>query len=129
MLTGVAALTAVCGLLMDWDKTCLFNPKCTPNTKFYDALSIMLGSFVSASSLCLSRAKRGHRQQQLKLRAALPAFFWTAMAGSFAFPCSKSLDSELPELVPNVGPIRMIEGPAAVMMLAAIEYALAPRTD
>ncbi len=51
ILTGVAALTAIGGFAMDWNRTHLFNPRWPPHAKFHDAWTILLGTLLGASGL------------------------------------------------------------------------------
>ena len=127
LLLSAAAFTAFGGYLFDVNKTHLFNPKWTPHAKFHDAMTILLGSLLGGASLYLLRKNDKHSLRQLRWGAILPAFFWSAQAGAFAFPGAKGLEAEFPELVPQVGPIRLNEGAISITMLAVIGlgYALA----
>ncbi|RNI27087.1 hypothetical protein EFA69_12975 [Rufibacter immobilis] len=131
LLTGVAAFTTVGGFLMDWNKTHLFNPRWTPHAKFHDAMTILLGSMLGAGSLYLLQKKDGDRALHLKMGALLPASFFLAQAGSFAFPGAKGMDAEFPEKIPTVGKLKLNEGPFSLLMLATagLGYWLAQKED
>lgn len=120
LLTSMAAMTTVGGFLADWNRTHLFNPKWTPHSKFHVAWSILLGSMLGISSLYLLRKKGGDQLMQLRWGTLLPAFYWAAQAGSFAFPGAKGLEAEFPDLVPRVGPVRLNEAPISILMLSTL---------
>ncbi len=116
LLIGVAAFTSVGGFLFDYNKTHLFNPQWTPHAKFHDAMTIQLGALLGLSGLYLLQKKAG----DLRWGTLLPAFFWAAQVGSFAFPGAKGLEAEFPERVPQVGPIRLNEAAVSTLMLAVL---------
>jgi hypothetical protein len=120
LLMSAAAFTAAGGFLADWNKTHLFNPRWTPHAKFHDAMTILLAALLGGSSLYLLQQKRRGRQSQVRWAAMLPAFFWTAMAGSFAFPGAKGLEAEFPEKVKRVGGLPLNEGVASAFMLSVL---------
>ena len=120
LLLATAAFTTIGGFLFDWNRTHLFNPRWTPHAKFHDAMTILLGSLLGAGGIYLLQKKGGDQQMQLKWGTILPAFFWTAQAGSFAFPGAKGLEAEFPELVPELGPVKLNEAPVSVLMLALL---------
>jgi len=120
LLTGVAVFTTLGGFLFDWNKTHLFNPKWPPHAKFHDAMTITLGSILGLSGLYLLQKKKGEKTTNLQFGTLLPAFFWAAQAGSFAFPGAKGLEAEFPEKVPQLGPIRLNEGAVSTLMLAIL---------
>lgn len=120
LLTSVAALTTTGGFVADWNRTHLFNPKWTPHSKFHVAWSILLGSMLGISSLYLLRKREGDQLMQLRWGTLLPAFYWAAQAGSFAFPGAKGLEAEFPDLVPRVGPVRINEAPISILMLSML---------
>ncbi len=120
LLLATAAFTTVGGFLFDWNRTHLFNPRWTPHAKFHDAMTILLGSLLGAGGVYLLQKKGGDQQMQLKWGTILPAFFWTAQAGSFAFPGTKGLEAEFPELIPKVGPVKSNEAPVSLLMLALL---------
>ncbi len=105
---------------MDWNKTHLFNPNWTPHAKFHDAMTILLGTMLGGSSLYLLNRKNGDQDLQLKAGALLPAFFFAAQAGSFAFPGAKGMDAEFPEKIPSIGKLKLNEGPFSLLMLAGL---------
>ncbi len=53
ILSGAAVFTAVGGVLADWNRTHLFNPRWTPHAKFHDGWTILLGGGLGANSLYL----------------------------------------------------------------------------
>lgn len=120
LLLAAAAFTTVGGFLFDWNRTHLFNPKWTPHAKFHDAFTILLGTMLGAGSFSLLLKKDGDSAMQLKWGTLLPAFFWAAQAGSFAFPGAKGLEAEFPELVPKVGPVWLNEAPVCAFMLSLL---------
>jgi hypothetical protein len=120
LLLATAAFTTVGGFLFDWNRTHLFNPRWTPHAKFHDAMTILLGSFLGAGGIYLLQKKGGDQELQLKWGTLLPAFFWTAQAGSFAFPGAKGLEAEFPELIPRMGPIKLNEAPVSLLMLTLL---------
>ncbi|RNI29312.1 DUF6640 family protein [Rufibacter latericius] len=120
LLKAVAAFTTVGGFLMDWNKTHLFNPAWTPHARFHDAMTILNGTLLGASSLYLLQKKDGDQEANLKAGALLPAIFYLAQAGSFTFPGAKGMDAEFPEKIPSVGRLRLNEGPFSLVMLAAL---------
>jgi hypothetical protein len=127
VLMVAAGFTAVGGFVADWNKTHLFNPRWTPHAKFHDAMTILLGAMLGTGSLMLLRQKGGGSDKQLLWAATLPAFFWAAMAGSFAFPGAKGIEAEFPEKVKWVGRLPLNEGPASALLLSllALGYGLA----
>jgi len=120
LLYLVAGFTTVGGFLMDWNKTHLFNPKWTPHAKFHDAMTILLSTTLGAGSLYLLQKKNGDQQMQLQWATLLPAFFYGAQAGSFLFPGAKGMDAEFPDLIPQVGPLRLNEAPFSIFMLSVL---------
>jgi hypothetical protein len=118
ILTGVAALTAIGGFAMDWNRTHLFNPRWPPHAKFHDAWTILLGTLLGASGLYFLWSKQADPKLQLELGALLPALFWVGQAGSFLFPGAGGVDGEFPDLVPQVAGIRLNEAVASVLMLS-----------
>ncbi|MBC3538634.1 DUF6640 family protein [Rufibacter sediminis] len=131
ILQAVAAFTTVGGFLMDWNKTHLFNPHWTPHAKFHDAMTILSGTLLGATSLYLLQKKDGDPATNLKTAAFLPAIFYLAQAGSFTFPGAKGMDAEFPEKIPSVGRLRLNEGPFSLVMLATLGagYLLAKNGD
>ncbi|QNF32126.1 hypothetical protein HUW51_05045 [Adhaeribacter swui] len=129
LLFGAAAFTGAGGFLFDYNKTHLFNPRWTPHAKFHDAMTILLGSMLGGAGLYLLQKKSGDQKTQLKWGTMLPAFFWTAQAGSFAFPGAKGLESEFSDKVPQLGPLRLNEAPMSIFMLSvlALGYTLAKK--
>ncbi|WP_205501997.1 DUF6640 family protein [Rufibacter psychrotolerans] len=120
LLTSIAGFTTVGGFLMDWNKTHLFNPRWTPHAKFHDAMTILLGSLLGGTSLYLLRKKTGDQETQLQAATLLPAFFYAAQVGSFAFPGARGMDAEFPEKIPSLGPLKLNEGPFSLLMLAGL---------
>lgn len=120
LLLGAAAFTSVGGFLFDWNKTHLFNPNWSPHAKFHDAMTILLGSMLGGAGMYLLQKKNGDQAAQLRWGTLLPAFFWTAQAGSFAFPGAKGLEAEFPEKVPQLGPLRLNEAPVSIFMLSVL---------
>lgn len=119
LLMSAAGLTLAGGFLADLNKTHLFNPRWTPHAKFHDAMTILLGAMLGASGLYFLQ-KRKVQVLPLRLAAALPAIFWSAQLGSFAFPGAKGINAEFPDRVPTLGPLRLNEAPASIFMLAMI---------
>ncbi len=76
-----------------------------------------------------ARALYALRQGDLERAALLPALFWAAQAGSFAFPNTGGTESEFPEFVPTVAGIRLNQAAVSAVMLAmtAVGYGLARR--
>lgn len=120
LLMSVAALTTVGGFVADWNRTHLFNPRWTPHSKFHSAWTILLGSMLGVSGLYLLQKRGEDQQMQLRWGTLLPAFYWAAQAGSFAFPGARGLEAEFPDLVPSVGPIRLNEAPISILMLSVL---------
>jgi len=126
ILRSVAAFTAVGGFLFDWNKTHLFNPRWTPHAKFHDAMTMMQAALLGSSGLFLLQQKEDG-QKELVGGTVLPAFFWIAMASSFAFPGAKGLEAEFPDKIKKVGGIPLNEGVISAFMLGllALGYVLA----
>jgi len=122
LLKASAAFTAVGGFLFDWNKTHLFNPRWTPHAKFHDAMTIMLAAMLGSSGLYLLQQKEEDGQKYLLWGTILPAFFWTSMASSFAFPGAKGLEAEFPDKVKKVGGIALNEGVISAFMLSALAF-------
>jgi len=122
ILRSAAAFTAVGGFLFDWNKTHLFNPKWTPHAKFHDAMTIMLAAMLGTGGLYLLQKKEADDQKQLLGSVVLPAFFWTSMASSFAFPGAKGLEAEFPDKVKRVGGIALNEGFISAVMLSTLAF-------
>ncbi|MBA9078582.1 DUF6640 family protein [Rufibacter quisquiliarum] len=120
LLQTIAAFTTMGGFLMDWNKTHLFNPAWTPHAKFHDGMTILLGTLLGSGGLYFLQRKKGEAAQNLRTGALLPAFFYAAQAGAFAFPGAKGLDAEFPEKIPSVGKLRLNEGPFSLAMLAGL---------
>jgi hypothetical protein len=125
ILSGVAVFTAVGGVLADWNRTHLFNPRWTPHAKFHDGWTILLGASLGASSLYLL-----WKEQPEPGRAALlSALFWSTQAGSFFFPGAAGIASEFPD--PSSRPMlakvdeRITSG--LMLVLAGIGYATTRR--
>lgn len=127
LLIAAAGMTAVGGFLADWNKTHLFNPNWPPHAKFHDAMTITLGSFLGSAGLYFLFRESSDRKQDLQLGAMLPAFFWSSMGISFAFPDAKGIEAEFPGQVPRFCGVRMNEKFAAASMLGllAAGYGLA----
>lgn len=119
ILKAVAAFTTVGGFLADWNKTHLFNPKWTPHAKFHDAMTISLAALLGGSSLYFLEQKDGNKKNLL-FAALLPAFFWSAMAASYAFPGAEDLEAEFPEKIKKIGGIKLNEGAGSVFMLSLL---------
>ena len=109
--------------MADWNRTHSFNPEWTFHSKFHDAWTILLGVGLGTISL---RALWS-REPDPELGALLPALFWAAQAGSYAFPGAAGIASEFPEAAARVGLSKLPEGVASARMLAltAAGYALA----
>ncbi len=120
LLLGAAAFTGIGGYLFDWNKTHLFNPKWTPHAKFHDAMTILLGSMLGGAGFYLLQKKNGDQALQRQWGTLLPAFFWVAQVGSFAFPGAKGLEAEFPEKIPQLGPVRLNEAPVSLLMLSVL---------
>jgi hypothetical protein len=58
VLTSVAALTTAGGFVADWNSTHLLNPEWPPHARFHDALTISLGTLLSACGLYFLLAGR-----------------------------------------------------------------------
>ena len=128
LLTTIAALTAAAGFIADMNKTHMFNPRWTPHAKYHDAMTILLASMLGTSGTYLLHKKGGNQKFQLALGTILPGFFWTAMAGSFAFPGAKGLEAEFPDKVKKLGSLRLNEGFASAVMLALLATGLVIET-
>jgi hypothetical protein len=120
LLRAVAALTAVGGVLADWNQTHLFNPDWPPHARFHDAQTILLGSLLGAGGLYSLRRSGGRPGRNLALGALLPSLFWISQAGSFLFPGAEGLEAEFPEKVPRIGGVRLNERAASALMLALL---------
>lgn len=129
ILTAAAALCAVGGYAADWNRTHLFNPKWPPHAKYHDAMTILLGTLLGGGALFFLWRRPRPSREDLALGALLPAAFFFAQAGSFAFPQTGGLEAEFPEKVPEIGSVRLNEKPFALGMLALIAagYALGRR--
>jgi hypothetical protein len=127
LLSGVAVMLATNGFLGDWNRTHLFNPRWTPHSKYHDALTLLLGAGMGALSL---RAL-WRREPDLETAALLPAIFFGAMAGSFAFPGAGSIAREFPDPKDRVGLSKVHEGviSAGMLALTAAGYALSRRAQ
>jgi hypothetical protein len=127
MLTAAAGFTAAGGFLVDWNKTHLFNPDWPPHAKFHDAQSILLGSFLGASGLYFLWKKGDESKRDLQLGALLPAFFWAAQAGSFAFPGTGGLETEVS--LPRIAGVTVNEriSSSLILVLLGAGYVLERR--
>jgi hypothetical protein len=121
LLAALNLATAVNGLLVDWNRTHLFNPRWPPHARFHDAMTISFGLLLGALGL------HALRQGDARGAALGPAIFFGAQLSAFAYPGARGLEAEFPELVPRIGPIRLNEAPVALAMLglAALGYAQA----
>jgi len=130
ILKSAAAFTAVGGFLFDWNRTHLFNPRWTPHAKFHDAMTIMQAALLGSGGLFLLQQKEDDGQKELVGGTVLPAFFWIAMASSFAFPGAKGLEAEFPDKIKRVGAIPLNEGVISAFMLGslALGYVLARKS-
>src|SRR5215211_1586520 len=120
ILTLVATLTMVGGLLADWNRTHLFNPNWPPHAKFHDSQSILLGALLGASGLYFLWRRNEHPESNLALGALLPVFFWMAQGVSFVFPGAEGLEAEFPEKVPRIRGLWLNERVPSALMLALI---------
>jgi hypothetical protein len=127
LLSGVAVMTVTGGFMADWNRTHLFNPEWTPHAKFHDAWTILLGLGLGGTSL---RAL-WKEEPDADLAVLLPALFWAAQAGSYAFPGADGIASELPDAAARPGLSRVPEGAASAGMLAvlAVGYVLARKYE
>ena len=120
LLAMLNLATAVNGLLIDWNRTHLFNPRWPP-ARFHDAMTISFGLLLGGLGLHALRQGDAHG-------AALgPALFFGAQLSAFAFPGARGIESEFSWLAPRLGPIRLNEAPIALAMLGltAVGYAQA----
>jgi hypothetical protein len=115
LLRSVALGTALGGFAADWNRTHLFNPAWPPHARFHDAQTIALGALLGGAALQCLRTDDDARR--VALGAGLPALFWTSMAASFVFPGTAGMQSEFPELVPQVRGVWIDERFAAGLML------------
>lgn len=131
ILGTVAGLTTVGGFLADWNKTHLFNANWPPHAKFHDAWTITLGSFLGGAGMYFLLRKSPDPDQDIRLATVLPAFFWAAQSISYAYPGTKGLQGEFPELVPRIGGIWMDEKFASALMLglSGLGYSLERRNN
>ena len=113
-------MTTVGGFLADWNRTHLFNPGWPPHAKFHDALSILLGSLLSASGLYFLHRRGRDQEGDLALGALLPSLFWIAQGASFAFPGAEGFEAEFPEKVPRIRGVWVNERFSSALMLALI---------
>ena len=91
LLRAVATLTAVGGLLADWNQTHLFNPDWPLHARFHNAQTILLGSLLGAGGLYSLRGSGECPGRNLALGALLPSLFWISQVGSFLFPRAEGL--------------------------------------
>ena len=131
ILGTVAGLTAVGGFLADWNKTHLFNSNWPPHAKFHDAWTITLGSFLGGAGMYFLLRKSSEPDQDIRLATVLPAFFWAAQSVSYAYPGTKGLQAEFPELVPRIAGIWIDEkfASAGMLALSGLGYSLERRRN
>lgn len=124
ILTGVAAATAVGGVVVDANRTHLFNPAWPPHARFHDAQTISLAALLGGGGLYAL-----HRRDDAATGAALPALFWASMASAFLYPGTGGLQAEFPELIPRIRGVWIDERFAAGTMLGlgAVGYVLTRR--
>ncbi len=124
VLGAVAAMTAANGYLADWNRTHLYNPGWPPHAKFHDAWTVLLGTALGASAL------NALRKGDTETAALLPALFLASLGGSFAFPQTGGLASEVPVLVREVAGVLVDDAAARAVMVAltALGYGLARRS-
>lgn len=118
LLTAIAGATMVGGVVMDANRTHLFNPAWPPHARFHDALTISLGGLMGASGLYYLHREHRDVRGDLATGALLPALFWTAMGSSFLYPGTAGMQSEFPEKVPRVRGVWIDERFASVGALA-----------
>ncbi len=121
LLAALNLATAVNGILIDWNRTHLFNPRWPPHARFHDAMTISLGLLLGLLGL------RALRRGDARGAALGPALFFGAQLSAFAYPGARGIESEFPGLAPRLGPVRLNEAPVALAMLGltALGYAQA----
>ena len=121
LLAALNLATAVNGVLIDWNRTHLFNPRWPPHARFHDAMTISLGLLLGLLGL------RALRRGDARGAALGPALFFGAQLSAFAYPGTRGIEAEAPALAPRLGPVRLNEAPIALAMLGltALGYAQA----
>jgi hypothetical protein len=121
LLAALNLATALNGLVIDWNRTHLLNPRWPPHARFHDAMTISFGLLLGALGC------RALRRGDVRGAALGPALFFGAQLSAFAYPGTRGIESEFPGLAPRLGPIRLNEAPIALAMLGltALGYAQA----
>lgn len=119
ILLGMNVVTALNGLLADWNRTHLFNDRWPPHAKFHDGMGLSMGLLLGGLGLYALRRKHGNPVDNLRLAALCPAIFFGAMASAQAYPGADTIETEFPDYWPKMGRFSFNELPFAVTMLLA----------
>jgi hypothetical protein len=127
LMTGIAVATSVGGFLAVFNRTQLLGPAWPAHARFHDAMTIVLGSLLGATSLYLLHRQHRDPPGDLALAALLPALFWRAQAAAFVFPGARGLQAEVPQLATRIREIWIDErlANASLLALSAMGHAAA----
>jgi hypothetical protein len=119
ILFGINVVTALNGLVADWNRTHLFNRRWPPHAKFHDGMTLSLGLLLGGVGLCALLRRRDARSENEDLAALSPALFFAAMLSARAYPGAGSIETEFPDYWPKIGRFSFNEVPFAAAMLLA----------
>jgi hypothetical protein len=94
ILSAVAVSMISGGVLADWNRTHLLNPRWTPHARFHDAWSILLTAGMGATALYLLWRRRA----EPGIAAALLAEVAAAQGLSYSFPGAGGVAAEFPDI-------------------------------
>ena len=120
LLFGMNMVTALNGLVADWNRTHLFNKKWPPHAKYHDAMGLSMGVLLGGVGIYALQRKVGHPRDNLDLSAMCPAIFFVAMMTAQAFPNADTIETEFPDYWPKIGRFSFNEVPFATSMLALV---------
>lgn len=117
------------GWLADMNKTHIYNPRWTPHAKFHDGITISAASLAGGAGLYFLARRPFGQPADTTIAALLPAIIFGSQAFAFLFPGAEGLEAEAPEMVPQLGKVRVNELPAALagVALAGLGYLLTRR--
>jgi hypothetical protein len=118
ILLGMNVMTALNGLLADWNRTHLFNSNWPPHAKFHDGMTISLGLILGGLGVYALNRRTGDPGENARLAALCPAIFFAAMISAGAYPNADSIETEFPDYWPKLGRFSVNEVPFATAMLA-----------
>ncbi|MFT3783395.1 MAG: hypothetical protein QM790_15395 [Nibricoccus sp.] len=127
LLIGMNVITALNGLLADWNRTHLFNPYWPSHAKFHDAMGLSLGAMLGGAGIFAATRHGGDPKENMRIAALCPAAFFASMASAQAYPNADTIETEFPNYWPKIGKFSFNELPFALTMLAvtAIAWRLA----